>query len=691
MYRLFTLTCCLLSALAAAAGPIKFKSGEVYRLVPLAFPQLAVCPAPANAEEITCAPPQADRSYWTLTQEVDGFFTIRHAESRRYLTYDGLRTTTRRYVRLSQSDHGEMSRWHIYAGERGLIICCKSSQNLLLNVRRGSYIVGTYNELRATATENERFLLVDRKGRIVTHFGGTELRNEPANPGGREPLPAVQATLQEFTLDGRSGFREQGRGQGGATSLFTVDESVWGRDYKAAITAAGAPEGAQLYVDGERQARGKARFPQVTAGRTYRLAWVLDGDTVTRAAATFTTLPILSLSEARLSGTTFVNALLSWNEARGRRSVHVKARWRGDYSLSHAKRSIGLKVVDEAGKKQDIALCGLRSDNYWILDAMAIDPARMRNRVAQDLWQDIATPPYYTHSVKHARTASRGCLVEVFLDGSYQGVYNLCERIDREQTQVAKADANGARGCLYKADHWSRSTRWGGSDGRGYSASPTSGSWGHWQIKYPEPSRKHQAEWGPLCRAEQFAAESDDSTFCREVGDYFDLPVLVDYWLFIELLHATDNSGKNMYWAVYDCRQSGKLTPIPWDLDGTFGRNWDGSRGPCAATNNYDNYLRGEGKQNYLVERLYRLDAQNWRERVRRRYAELRRGPFSADALLQRFEHYRSQLEKSGAGERERRRWDGQGGRTPDYAGEIKYLEGWLKERLATLDRKYDF
>ena len=185
--------------------------------------------------------------------------------------------------------------------------------------------------------------------------------------------------------------------------------------------------------------------------------------------------------------------------------------------------------------------------------------------------------------------------------------------------------------------------------------------------------------------ADQFRQEG------REVGDYFDLPVLVDYWLFIELLHATDNSGKNMYWAVYDCRQSGKLTPIPWDLDGTFGRNWDGSRGPCAATNNYDNYLRGEGKQNYLVERLYRLDAQNWRERVRRRYAELRRGPFSADALLQRFEHYRSQLEKSGAGERERRRWNGQSGRTPDYAGEIKYLEGWLKERLATLDRKYDF
>lgn len=37
----------------------------------------------------------------------------------------------------------------------------------------------------------------------------------------------------------------------------------------------------------------------------------------------------------------------------------------------------------------------MRSDNNWILDAMAVDRARMRNRVSTDLWLAFSTKPYH--------------------------------------------------------------------------------------------------------------------------------------------------------------------------------------------------------------------------------------------------------------------------------------------------------
>lgn len=79
-----------------------------------------------------------------------------------------------------------------------------------------------------------------------------------------------------------------------------------------------------------------------------------------------------------------------------------------------------MKLLDATGHKLDRTLLGLRSDNYWILDAMVVDPARMRNRVGMDLWNDMATPPYYAASGRSVRTGVRGRLVEVFVNGAYQ-------------------------------------------------------------------------------------------------------------------------------------------------------------------------------------------------------------------------------------------------------------------------------
>lgn len=674
-----------------------FRSGRDYRISPMEWSHLAVAPLPTDPEALACQAGDGRETLWTITLESDGFYSIRNAASGRYLTYDGVRTMTRRYVRLSRSDHGDASRWNIYVGRSGLIIACKSAVNQLLNVRRTSFIVGTYLEPSPVATQNERFLLTDERGKAVTHFDGKEIPLAPVpDPQSVRPPSAHSVPVRpgrvptlRFTLDGRGGFCEDGY----STYLFPVTESTLGRTYKATFSATEAPSGTELYVDGKRQRGNRIAFADVGGGRRYRLALVRDADTLQAASVTFTALPVLRVTAGHISSGHFTSGTIEWCDADngGNGSARIKVRWRGDYSLTCPKKSMGIKVVDEDGHKRDISLGGLRTDNYWILDAMALDPSRMRNRVGQDLWHDMATPPYYAHSVKHAFNYSRGRLVEVFLDGRYHGVYNLCERIDRRQTGVVKADGDGVRGLLYKADGWSRATRLGGSEGVGYAAVQTSGTWGSWQVKYPEPSRKRQTDWKPLARALEMAATSDDDTFRREIGRYFDLPVLRDYWLFIELLYATDNSGKNMYWAVHDATRNGCLTPFPWDLDGTFGRSWNSSRTAAGGKGDYAAYLSGEGKHNYLIQRLARLDVDGWNRNVAGRYAELRRGVLAPDRIIARFRKYYRLMERSGAAEREYKRWRNTTGLSSAIGQEVDYLEQWIDGRVRTLDRKYGY
>ena len=48
-------------------------------------------------------------------------------------------------------------------------------------------------------------------------------------------------------------------------------------------------------------------------------------------------------------------------------------RYRGGTSVNHEKKSFSIKLVDEAGEKQNANILGIREENSWILDAMAID------------------------------------------------------------------------------------------------------------------------------------------------------------------------------------------------------------------------------------------------------------------------------------------------------------------------------
>lgn len=338
----------------------------------------------------------------------------------------------------------------------------------------------------------------------------------------------------------------------------------------------------------------------------------------------------------------------------------------------------------------------------------------MRNRVSTDLWNDFATLPYHRRNgwEKKAKTGTRGRFVEVFLNGRYHGLYCMTEKMDRKQLRLKKSvDAKPAtetteavgdtiHGSLYKSSQWSYevfmghdlgSTSYPGRSPRGYNNNLKQETWDSYEIKYPD-WEKQKIDWGPLWNAVNFVATTDDYVFDEEVKNYFDYPVVRDYFLFIELMLATDNHGKNMFFFNYDqkaqkCAQMIGITP--WDLDGTWGIRWDGSKSYTKAAQNFTQFItQYEHGTHTLFYRLFHSSKWNWFNDLKARYAELRTKQFSEESLTNRFLDYGDLFRESGADVREQNRWNGY---HTDILGDVDYIKQWIAERLEFLDKQYNY
>lgn len=434
-----------------------------------------------------------------------------------------------------------------------------------------------------------------------------------------------------------------------------------------------------------------------------------ESDTLASATLRLTFLPVVEVNVTGCNSYNYTPGTLRVSDGNfmgDNETMHAKFRWRGATALNYEKKSYAVKLTDANGEDMDASFLGMRDDNNWILDAMAVDHACMRNRVSTDLWNDFASAPYHKEQEPGAIAGTRGKFVEVFLNGSYHGLYCLTEKVDRKQLKLKKyepADADHGdiiHGTLYKSSQWSYEVLMGHEqDQRSYphrSPSPYdnyngSETWCQFEVKYPD-YEDEPIDWAPLYNAVNFVATASDDDFDNYVGRYFDRPVVDDYYLFIELMLATDNHGKNMYFFVYDEQDEAnadKLGITPWDLDGTWGRRWDGSSSYTGPEQDFDTFLWAYEHGNLtLFTRLAESSYINWPLVLGRRYATLRKKHFSPAALKQRFTDYRDLFAESGADTREAHRWPSL---HADISADVDRICTWIDRRVSFLDEQYGY
>ena len=467
----------------------------------------------------------------------------------------------------------------------------------------------------------------------------------------------------------------------------------------------------------EANAEGKLKFEEPNCTNNYSMELITKstGEVYKSSTLRFTYLPLVEIKVPTCSGKTYTTGSLCVTAAttQGYDSTFIAAfKYRGASSSNYPKRSYAIKLRDAYGNSIDRKILGYRSDNNWILDAMYIDRACMRNRVSTDLWNDYSVKPYYADREKKVRTGTRGEFVEVFLNGSYWGLYCMTEKMDRKQLKLKKyvpasestTYKTEPHGFLYKSKDWSYEVLMGHKpDERTFPYTEVSKvynylgqeSWCGFEQKYPD-AKDEYVDWTPLRDAVNFVATTDvQSTFDREIGNYFDLPILRDYYLLIELALATDNHGKNMFFYAYDQAgaEGNKISVCPWDMDGTFGQNWEADTTYTQNTQqDFEEMLwKHEHGQLTLFLNL-KMGSLGWRKMLADRYCELRPTFFDPDKLAQRFLDYASLFADGYADIREQKKWGSSQGRIhKKLQWGAQYAARWVKNRIKYMDKRYGY
>ncbi len=472
------------------------------------------------------------------------------------------------------------------------------------------------------------------------------------------------------------------------TYLLTVPRSAYGSSLTLPVAI---DDTVSWMIIGSSQVRTSVEFPLVDGEVSYPILFSHNKN-LTTANIRFTYHPILCLTGDFNAEYSVGQVQITEPDSSQTVDLRARIKWAGGTTLYDwiEKHNYHIKFIDEYGEKLDLSFFGLRNDNHWRLDAGIVDMLRFRNKVAHGIWADFDSKPYYAESQPGARNYSRGEHVEMFLNGEYMGFFDMAEFLDRKQMKLKKYDETTGtfRGLMWKGKEVTRQTLFRSDS----VVVDTVERWCGFDIMYPDFDDVYPTDYSVLNRAINFVATSDDSTFAEHVGEYFDLPVLADYYVFIQMLFAIDNSSKNIIWGCYNSALDQKLTLSVWDLEATVGQHWYDGQGYYHASeiqpeNDLETCRFTALSNSKLFMRLKQVPA-FW-QRVMDRYWELRNTVLDPDSLIARYQATFDVLRTSGALERERERWTGSrdlANRQLDFQGELDYLSDWIRRRVNYLD-----
>jgi spore coat protein CotH len=339
---------------------------------------------------------------------------------------------------------------------------------------------------------------------------------------------------------------------------------------------------------------------------------------------------------------------------------------RGSSSQYFAKKQYGLETWDAEGEDNDVELLGLPEESDWILYGAYNDKTLIRNSLAYQTARDLG---HY---------ASRQVFVELFLNGQYEGVYILFEKIKRDKNRVDISkveDGEITGGYLLEFQCGNPPD----ADEAVFQTDYVSGQDSScvFIIDYPSnedltPERKSYIQ----TYVNQLEQGLYSTTFTDpETGyaPFIDRSSFIDYMLLNEIFKNTDVFYRSTFF-YKDVDDVLKVGPA-WDFDLSLGNDKD-PHGFLLTNRHWASQL---------------LKDPNFSEAYIDRYLELRQTTFSNQSLNKTIDDMVTTL--GAASDRNFKRWPVLGtyiwpnrfiGNT--YQSEIAYLKDWLETRLAWID-----
>lgn len=352
--------------------------------------------------------------------------------------------------------------------------------------------------------------------------------------------------------------------------------------------------------------------------------------------------------------------------------------------------------IEEGGSKKKVELLGMGKDNKWCFLAPYSDRSLIRDIMAFEFakpWMEY-TP--------------QGRFCEVYLDGIYYGVYQLCEVVSKGKYRtnlpdpgeegdeltggyIMQVDRN--EGGVYTSKHHPvRTTGWDITD-----------RYIRFQFQTPDTEDITTAQrryiTGRIDEMENAFASSNYMD--PEVGyqKYIDVTSFADYQLMMELSHNID--GYRLSAKFFKRRDSvdARFKMVIWDFNIAFGN----SRFAGFQTDNwiykYNNDLYSAGEVNLIPFWWYKLNKDpNYTSLLKERWKLFRRNNLRDDRWMAIVDSLANVLTSYGAEERNdaaRPRW----GKyiwpnyhiPSSYDDEIAFLKQWITDRIAWMDQQLGY
>ena len=295
--------------------------------------------------------------------------------------------------------------------------------------------------------------------------------------------------------------------------------------------------------------------------------------------------------------------------------------------MKYPKKNFTIKLFEDEARsqKKKVRFKNWGEQNKFCLKANWIDISHARNIVSARLWGDVVkSRDNYNELPELLRTSPNqgaidGFLIKVYANGVYQGRYTwnipkdgwMTNMDDELNTHSMLCGENYDSGC-FRAAALINESDW--SD----------------ELHGTCPDNI-KTRWNEVI---SFVMNSTDEEFKANLGNYFDIPSLLDYELFGMAVCGSDSFGKNQIYMTYD---GNKWIASMYDLDTTWGMYWNGETLVPAdyARTKFEDYVNGR-LGNLLYYRLEQL----FYEELQARWEELKAGPMSMINIINHFENF---------------------------------------------------
>ena len=424
------------------------------------------------------------------------------------------------------------------------------------------------------------------------------------------------------------------------------------------------------------------------------IVWIeVDGDSIKRDQRIGARMKIIHNGEGRLNYADTVAHPGQHIDYNG----HIALRHRGNSTYNDSrKKPYSLRTLAEPmwrgdAKKKKVSLLGMGKDNNWALLAPYADKSMMRDLLAFEI-----SRPWMEY-------VPQGRYCELFLDGTYYGVYILCEVVSKGRHRLDLEDPVADEGDGLTGDYLvevdcnddvTRTSRFHPVSADGI---PYNDRYILFQFKSPDYDEMTTAQLNYITSR---INEMENALATGNYESYIDVMSFIDYQLAMELSHNVD--GYRLSGKFYKRRDSedARFKMAIWDFNIAYG-NADHREGWRTDTWVYQsNDVLYREHDDYLVPFWwYRLNLDpRYTDRLKARWAQYRNSTLSEDRLMATVDSLSTVLTSHGAEARNSEAWRCWGRRVwpnhyvaTDFNDEITHLKQWLTERIAWMDRQLNY